>query len=310
MNKKKLILTRGIQGSGKSTWAKAWVEEDPNHRIRFNNDDIRNMLGPYWIPNRENLVSEIKKQTIANAMRFGYDIVVDNMNLNPKEIKYWEDMVNTHNNLLNDPKIVQPSWLQWEYEIEFKDFFISVEECVRRDAMRPNPIGEKVIRDTWRRYKHFIQTTLVEEYVDNIMRYTGKPKCIVIDMDSTMCFNTTKRPWFGDGAAEGMINDVPNTGVCDVVRQLQEQYLVVVATGRDTSQEEVTKQWLAKQGINVDEYFFRTLGDYRKGVEVKKEQIISILNKYDIVAVFEDCEPIVNMYRDMGLTVLQPNKGL
>ena len=25
----KIILTRGIQGSGKSTWAKKWVEEDP-----------------------------------------------------------------------------------------------------------------------------------------------------------------------------------------------------------------------------------------------------------------------------------------
>jgi hypothetical protein len=27
------------------------------------------------------------------------------------------------------------------------------------------------------------------------------------------------------------------------------------------------------------------------------------------LAIFEDCEPIVQMYRDMGLTVLQPNKG-
>ena len=34
------------------------------------------------------------------------------------------------------------------------------------------------------------------------------------------------------------------------------------------------------------------------------------LEKYDIVAIFDDCEPIVNMYREMGLTVLQPNKGL
>ena len=38
--KKKLILCRGIQGSGKSTWAKAWVAEDPEHRIRINNDDL------------------------------------------------------------------------------------------------------------------------------------------------------------------------------------------------------------------------------------------------------------------------------
>lgn len=258
------------------------------------------MLGKYWVTSRENLVSSIKKNMAEEAINRGYNIVVDNMNLNAKEILFWKDMVKMAN---MDPD-------GYKYEIEFKDFFIPLEECIRRDAMRPNPIGEKVIRETWKRYKHFIQTTQVERYVDNLRKYTGKPKCIVIDMDSTMCFNTTKRPWFGDGAAEGMINDVPNTGMCDIVRQLQEQYLVVVATGRDTTQEAVTKEWLAKQGINVDEYYFRTNKDYRKGVVVKKEQIEAILEKYDIVAIFDDCEPIVNMYREMGLTVLQPNKGL
>ena len=40
----KLILTRGIQGSGKTTWARQWVAEDPSSRVRINNDDIRNML--------------------------------------------------------------------------------------------------------------------------------------------------------------------------------------------------------------------------------------------------------------------------
>ena len=40
----KIVLCRGIQGSGKTTWAKQWVLEDPEHRVRFNNDDIRNML--------------------------------------------------------------------------------------------------------------------------------------------------------------------------------------------------------------------------------------------------------------------------
>ena len=297
---KKLILTRGIQGSGKSTWARQWVEEDPEHRIRINNDDIRNMLGKYWVTSRENLVSSIKKNMAEEAINRGYDIVVDNMNLNAKEILFWKDMVKTAN---MDPD-------GYQYEIEFKDFFIPLEECIRRDAARPNPIGEKVIRETWKRYKHFIQTTEVERYVDNLRKYTGKPKCIVIDMDSTMCFNTTKRPWFGDGAAEGMINDVPNTGMCDMIRKLQEDFVIVVATGRDTTQEAVTKEWLAKQGINVDEFYFRTNKDYRKGVVVKKEQIEAILEKYDIVAIFDDCEPIVDMYREMGLTVLQPNRGL
>ena len=309
MEKKKLILTRGIQGSGKSTWARQWVEEDPENRVRINNDDIRNMLGPYWIPNRESLVSDIKKNMVQDSMSRGYNIVIDNMNLNPKEVKFWQDIVK-YNNEVN-------SISKYPYEIEFKDFFISLEECIRRDAMRPNPIGEKVIRDTWKRYKHFIQTSEVEKYVNNLIKEDeSKPYCLVVDMDSTLCFNTTKRPWYGEGAAEGMINDIPNMGVLRLVEQWVKpgpaaySHNLIIATGRDTSQEEVTKQWLAKYNIYPQEFYFRKQGDYRKGVEVKKEQIEKILEKYNVVAIIDDCEPIVQMYRDMGLTVLQPNKGL
>lgn len=307
MNKKKLILCRGIQGSGKTTWARQWVEEDPENRVRINNDDLRNMLGKYWVTSRENLVSSIKENMAEEAISRGYDIVVDNMNLNPKEVLFWKRMIEDAN---MDPD-------GYKYEIEFKDFFISLEECIRRDAMRPNPIGEKVIRETWKRYKHFIQTSEVEKYVNNLIKEDeSKPYCLVVDMDSTLCFNTTKRPWYGEGAAEGMINDMPNMGVLRLVEQWTKPgptaYTnnLIIATGRDTSQEEVTKQWLAKYNIYPQEFYFRREGDYRKGVEVKKEQIEKILEKYNVVAIIDDCEPIVNMYREMGLTVLQPNKGL
>lgn len=302
---RKVILCRGIQGSGKSTWAKAWVAEDPEHRIRINNDDLRNMLGVYWVPSREFLVTDIKKKSAQYAMYGNYDIVIDNMNLNPKEVKFWEDIVETHNNT------IQNSDYYDKYVIEFKDFFIPLEECIRRDAMRPNPIGEKVIRETWRRYKHFIQTTEVEKYVDNLVKPDSeKPWCVVVDMDSTLCFNTTKRPWYGEGAAEGMIDDVENYGVCETVWALAQDYPIIIATGRDTSQEEVTKKWLAEHRIEPTKFYFRKEGDYRKGVQVKREQIEDIMKDYNILVVFEDCEPIVQMYRDMGLTVLQPNKGL
>lgn len=260
------------------------------------------MLGPYWVPSREDVVTKAKKEIAIYAMDNGYDIVVDNMNLNPREIQYWETIINYHNAHIGK---------EIKYELEFKDFFIPLEECIRRDAARPNPIGEKVIRDTWRKYKHFIQTTEVERYVNNLVKPDPeKPYCVVVDMDSTLCFNTTKRPWFGEGAAEGMKNDVENYGVCETVWALAQEYPIVVATGRDTSQAEVTKEWLEKHRISPTEYYFRTEGDYRKGVEVKREQIEKIMEKYNILVIFEDCEPIVQMYRDMGLTVLQPNKGL
>ena len=72
----------------------------------------------------------------------------------------------------------------------------------------------------------------------------------------------------------------------------------------------VTEKWLNKYNIYPKEFYMREDGDYRKGVEIKEELIKQILDKYNITAIFEDCEPIVQMYRDMGLTVLQPNKGL
>ena len=37
----KLIITRGLPASGKSTWAKQWVLEDTENRVRINQDDIK-----------------------------------------------------------------------------------------------------------------------------------------------------------------------------------------------------------------------------------------------------------------------------
>lgn len=266
---------------------------------------MRNMMGPYWVPSRE----PINKHMLWAAVNMAaycdkpYNIVIDNMNLNPKDWKQYEEWVSTYNQSPNAENTGT------QYQLEFKDFFIPLEECIRRDANRPNPIGEKVIRDTWRKYKHFIQTSEVEKYVNNLRAWdAGKPICVVVDMDSTLCFNTTKRPWYGEGSTEAMINDIPNHGVVELIKS--QEYPVVVCTGRNKDQYKVTIEWLANQGITPVDCYMRENGDYRKGVEVKAELMNQILDEYNVLAVFEDCEPIVQKYREMGLTVLQPNKGL
>ena len=153
---RKIILCRGIQGSGKSTWSKQWVLEDPEHRVRFNNDDIRNMLGKYWVPSREKLVLNLKKLFIMSSMRAGYDIVIDNMNLNPKEVDFYKTCVEIHNQTVEELGKGYKLDLQ-EYELEFKDFFIPLQECIERDSKRPNPIGEEVIKKTYEKYKDIIE---------------------------------------------------------------------------------------------------------------------------------------------------------
>ena len=149
----KVILCRGIQGSGKTTWAKQWVLEDSEHRVRFNNDDIRNMLGKYWVPSREGLVKNLKDTFLWSSMSQGFDIVIDNMNLNPKELEYYNKVLDNWNN----PKGIVFDSVRPKYDIEIKNFFTPLEDCIERDSKRPNPIGEKVIRDTYERYKGIVE---------------------------------------------------------------------------------------------------------------------------------------------------------
>ena len=155
----KIILCRGIQGSGKSTWAKQWVLEDTEHRVRFNNDDIRNMLGKYWVTSREPLVNALKRQFIIASMKMGYDIVIDNMNLNPKEVEFYKNYIEEHNRIMK--KLDEETKLSFKddtkYELEFKDFFTPLQECIERDSKRPNPIGEEVIKKTYEKYKDILK---------------------------------------------------------------------------------------------------------------------------------------------------------
>ena len=134
----KLIICRGIPASGKTFWAKQWVLEDPEHRVRINQDDIRLMLGKYWVPSREELVQHIQKEALIEALDRGYDIVVDNTNLNKKVLDFYRALIIDHGN----------------HAIEFKDFFdTSLSVCIERDKNRDVQVSEKIIRNFYNNYK-------------------------------------------------------------------------------------------------------------------------------------------------------------
>lgn len=133
MDTNKLIITRGLPASGKSTWSKEWVREDPKNRVRVNRDDIRWMLGPYWVPQREDLVTRIETMMIRSAIGLDYSIVVDATNF-----KGHERFVN-----------LLPS----NYIVEVKDFTdVPLEECIKRDKLRMLPVGEEVIMRMYNKY--------------------------------------------------------------------------------------------------------------------------------------------------------------
>jgi uncharacterized protein YmfQ (DUF2313 family) len=106
------------------------------------------MLGKYWVPSRENLIDNMYWNMLEQATALGYDIVIDNMNLNEKYITEIKEFVKETNQWLNQSSV------NYQYDIEIKDFFhIPLQVCIDRDAQRENPIGEKVIRSTFNKYK-------------------------------------------------------------------------------------------------------------------------------------------------------------
>lgn len=309
METRKLIICRGIQGSGKSTWAKQWCHEDPKHRVRFNNDDIRNMLGDYWVPERESLIKCMYSNFIQHAMTQGYDIVIDNMNLNQRTVSDLQEYVEYH----NQANLERGSG-DCQYAIEYKDFFIPVEECIRRDSMRLNPIGAKVIKETWRRYRSFIIHEEIMKMKENKrVQDLEKPFAIVLDMDATLCLNTTGRPFYGEGAADSMRNDEPVTEIVELVNilQLQGFYNIIILTGREDTPEcrKATSDWLEAHAINPSKIYMRPKGNYSSGEECKKKIIEDIMQEYCVRLVIDDSNKCVKMYRDLGLICLQPNDG-
>ena len=149
--KHELIILQGIPSSGKTTWARNWVNEDSEHRVRFNRDDIRNMLGKYWVSSRESLINAIYESFLNQAMLEGYDIVLDNMNLNQKTLTEIKETVEEFN------KWISLSPVDLHYDIKYQTFFdTSLKECITRDAKRENPIGEEVIRNIYNKYKDII----------------------------------------------------------------------------------------------------------------------------------------------------------
>ena len=141
---RKLILCRGIQGSGKSTWAKNYCKEHPN-TIRLNRDDIRNMFSQKWSTYLEHIVKHSEYMSMITALSNGMDVILDDVsNLNKDTV----ELIKTYISQMHHPETV---------EIINHDLFIPLQVCIDRDLARANPIGERRITMTYNMYKDIIE---------------------------------------------------------------------------------------------------------------------------------------------------------
>jgi predicted kinase len=283
-NKPTVFITKGLPGSGKSTWAKQWSQQFK----RVSSDDLRAMLdNGKWTSGNEKYMLRVRDMLILQAIEEGKDVCVDATNLHPKH--------EVHTRALVGDKA----------EVEIEDFTdVPLEECIKRDLQRPHPVGEKVIRDMYNKYLKPVPPTV--EY-NSVL-----PDCIICDIDGTLAFNDWRNPY----DASECEKDGLNTPVRDIIMAClitpfgENGLRLILVSGRQDEYKKQTERWLSDNNIPYDALHMRKAGDTRKDSIIKQEIYEAhIKGQYNVLYVFDDRNQTVDMWRDLGLTCLQVAPG-
>lgn len=291
--KQKIILTRGLPASGKSTWAKEFIKNSNGKAKRVNKDDLREMIdaGVYSKTN-EQMILNARDELVQLFCNHGIEtIIVDDTNF---EEKHFETMKVIANELdiLYGHKIT----------VEYKDFLdVSLDECIHRDSLRPKPVGEKVIKSMHQRY---ILPTIKEVPVVN-----KKGNAIIVDIDGTLA-HRCDRQWFDYSKVDQDALDVTVDGIVRAYAKMG--YTVLIVSGREGTAECLSKThaWLKKHDIPFYDLMMRKEGDYRRDSIVKEEIYNNyIKDKFDVEFVLDDRKSVCEKWRELGLKCLQVAEG-
>ena len=286
---KKVIVMRGLPGSGKSTYAKQLVAEAPNTYKRINRDDLRAMFdNGHWSPGNEKFVKKVRDVLIVKALEEGKHVIVDDTNLSSTNETRVRQLVQAFNKAHNDT-----------VQVEVKEMETSLKECIARDAKRAKPVGAKRIREMHRQFYA----------VSNLMEQNAAlPKAIICDLDGTLALMNGRNPFDAAKCEEDVLN-VPVAKVLKTFQDLGHQVLLL--SGRKEEHKTQTINWLARHNITYDLLELRKTEDNRADTVVKKELFEAhISGRYYIEFVLDDRDQVVDLWRsELGLTCFQVNYG-
>jgi len=293
----KVILTKGLIASGKSFWSTEFLKKNKNYK-RVNRDYIRHCLSAYTFDDEnEKLVQKVWSQVVKEILESGYNLIVDEMNLN----------FDTRNKNISYIKSIIPN-----IDIEIKNFPITFEEAITRDKLRSFVIGEKVIKQTWHKYKNELIEMLEEKYNKKISYNTLLPDAVCFDVDGTLSFRNGRSPY----DLTKVDQDLPNKIIFE---QMNFHFLqgrtIFIFSGRENICFEQTENWINKHKLNPDINFYlhmREKDDNRRDSIVKKELYEKhIKGKYNLIAVYDDRPQVINeCWRELGIFTFDVGKGI
>lgn len=303
----KIILTRGLPGSGKSTWAQAYAGNHVNHVI-VERDDLRMQLfGSYWTGKQEDeeRVTRLQEKLVRAALSEDMTVIVSDTHLPDRSVKKWLKLGH-----------------ELGVSVEVKDFrHVPLAVCLGRNAVRDDDkvVPVEVVEDKYNRFIKGRDLSKVVEYTPapkaTIEPYVQPPvpayprlNAVIFDIDGTLAVMGDRSPY--DGAA--VWKDTPNHDVATaLMMHVELQHTVYIVSGRDEIYRDVTEKWLDSHGIKYDALLMRPTeeGNKREDSIIKHELFnkhISPLG-YRILGVYDDRHRVLRMWRELGLTTFHVN---
>lgn len=287
----KLIMLKGLPGSGKSTWAQQQVMDNrlkSPQWVRVNKDDIRAAIGKPWSQELEKEVLRKRDFEIAKGLSAGKTVISDDTNFAPKHEARLKEIAKKY---------------KADFELDLRFLEIPIETCIARDLIRDEKVGEKVIREMAEKYLKLDLIRTMVSYVPIV----GAPKAVLCDLDGTLAIHNGRTPFDYDKCDTDLINHAVDAVLVAMGAQ---GYDVVFVSGREGVARAKTQAWLEAHGWGKAPLFMRGIGDYRKDNVVKYEIFDDhIRNVWDVEFVLDDRDQVVKMWREIGLTCFQVNYG-
>ncbi|MFF3178654.1 polynucleotide kinase [Rhodococcus pyridinivorans] len=135
------------------------------------------------------------------------------------------------------------------------------------------------------------------------------PAAWLVDIDGTLAHMSDRSPFHWHRVGEDAVSPAVEAAVRAFAAG-PDRAAIVLLSGRDGVCRPETEEWLARHDIPYDELYMRPAGDNRKDSIVKAELFDRhIRHRYRIIAVLDDRDQVVRMWRRMGLVCFQVAEG-
>lgn len=139
--------------------------------------------------------------------------------------------------------------------------------------------------------------------------FAALPQAIIVDLDGTLCLRTGREPY----DETRVLTDAACPAVLATVKafHLYGAHLIITSGRQETCRLE-TEAWLRQHlgGICPAGVYMRAARDNRNDAIVKYEMFRDhIFDRFRVIAVFDDRDRVVAVWRAMGLTCMQVRPG-